>query len=89
MKVIDFEKALTIKLKREQGRLDATVAALRTMPVNVRAEVLVGMFSLITREWAKMVLEHTSPASTKARRYARKVKGRSAKIVKLQRRRTR
>ena len=35
---------------------------LRALPIEQRAEQIVGWFQLATREWAVMVLEHVRPA---------------------------
>ena len=40
---------------------------LRAMPVNVRAETIIGMFSLIVAEFAAMVLEHSTVAPARKR----------------------
>ena len=56
-----------------KARLDTIGAMLRTLPVDKRAETIVEMFRIISREWALMVLEHVkAKPEPKPKRRARR-----------------
>jgi hypothetical protein len=82
-KPTDIRPALKAKYAKANAQLDASLTGLRAMPMDVRADVLVSLFSMITREWALMILENTSPATPKAKRYAADKVRRSQKVIDL------
>lgn len=48
-----------------------SVGLLRSLPPDVRAEILTEMFSFVAGEFARLVMEHTKPAPSTRRRLQR------------------
>jgi hypothetical protein len=47
-----------------KSQFDSIREALRAMPIDERAEVIVEIFRIISSEFAAMVLEHVQPAES-------------------------
>jgi hypothetical protein len=64
-----------VKVKR--STFDGTVKMLRALPINERAEAILGMFSICVSEFATMALEHVeAPKPARKAKVTRKVKRR-------------
>ena len=78
-KVINLGAERDARRHEADETLSNVLKVLRAMPVNERADVLVSMFSMVCAEFSRMVLDHSNPPPG-AKRYARKVIKRAAKV---------
>jgi hypothetical protein len=66
-----------LRSKGEDGAGHVLREELRSLPIDLRAEFIIEVLSVVVSEFAVMVLEHVKPSKRKtlAKRHARMVKG--------------